>query len=142
MATEDVRLAHPLTRVLWLIAGLVNVGLGALGVIVPGLPTTGFFILAAWCFSKSNPRLERWVLGLPGVGQMVLDHRAGLGMPRRAKAWAIAMMLAAGGASVWLVLRHPLVRVVVIVALAVGVWWVGFHIPTRERVLAERARQA
>jgi uncharacterized membrane protein YbaN (DUF454 family) len=50
---------------------------------VPGLPTTGFFVLAAACFAKSSPRFERWVLDLPTVGPMVRDYRAGLGMPRR-----------------------------------------------------------
>ena len=31
-------------------------------IVVPGLPTTVFFIVAAACFARSNPRLEQWVL--------------------------------------------------------------------------------
>ena len=75
--------------------GWVAVALGGLGVVVPGLPTTGFFVLAAACFARSSPRFEQWVLGLPKIGPLVRDHRAGLGMPRRAKVVAIVMMLAA-----------------------------------------------
>ena len=77
----------------WLAMGLVCVGLGGLGIVIPGLPTTVFFIAAAACFSKSSPRLEAWVLGLRGVGPMVRDHRAGLGMPRRAKVLATACIV-------------------------------------------------
>ena len=69
--------------------GWIAVALGGLGVFVPGLPTTGFFVLAAACFARSSPRFEQWVLGLPKVGPLVRDHRAGLGMPRRAKVVAI-----------------------------------------------------
>ena len=52
-----------------------------------------FFVVAAWCFSRSSPRLERWVLTLPHIGPMVRDYRAGLGMPRRAKLIAISMIV-------------------------------------------------
>ena len=45
-------------RALWAGLGLASVGLGGLGIVVPGLPTTIFFIAAAACFSKSSPRLE------------------------------------------------------------------------------------
>lgn len=126
-----------LIRALWLVAGLVCVALGSVGVIVPGLPTTVFFILAAACFTRSSPRLERWVLDLPRVGPMVRDYRAGLGMPRRAKVTAISMIIVFSGVAV--VVLSPLwARGVVGAAAVVGVWYVGFRVPTRERVLAER----
>lgn len=111
---------------------------GGVGIVVPGLPTTGFFILAAWCFSKSSPRMERWVLGLRGVGPMVQDYRDGLGMRRRAKTFAIGSMVLAGGLSIAFALDRPLIRGVVAGAVAIGVWYVGWMVPTTERVLAER----
>ncbi len=131
---------NPISRILWLFAGLLATGLGAIGIVIPGLPTTGFFILAAWCFSKSSPRLEAWVLGLPGIGPMVADYREGLGMPRRAKVVAIGMMVTAGGLSAWLAISNAIVRLVIVAAVLVGVWFVGWRVPTRETVLAERAQ--
>jgi uncharacterized membrane protein YbaN (DUF454 family) len=113
------------------------VGLGGLGVVVPGLPTTGFFVLAAACFSRSSPRFERWVLGLPGIGPMVRDHRDGLGMPRRAKVLAVGCIVVFSGLAAAFVLGGW-VRVMVLVLALVGAWYVGWRIPTRERVLAER----
>jgi len=48
----------------WLLAGLgvVFVGLGALGAVTPGLPTTVFLIAASWCFIRSFPALEKRLL--------------------------------------------------------------------------------
>jgi uncharacterized membrane protein YbaN (DUF454 family) len=128
-------------RVALFALGWVAVALGAIGIVVPGLPTTGFFVLAAACFARSSPRFERWVLGLPGVGSMVRDHRAGLGMPRRAKVLAIAMMLTACTLSAWVV-GAPVVGAVILGAGLVGTWYVGWRVPTRERELARRAAAA
>jgi uncharacterized protein len=126
-------------RLVFLTCGFVAVGLGTVGIVVPGLPTTGFFVLAAACFARSSPRFERWVLDLPGVGPMVRDHRAGLGMPRRAKVVAIAMMLTACTLSSW-ALGSPVAAAVVLGAGAVGTWYIGWRVPTREVVLAKRQR--
>jgi uncharacterized membrane protein YbaN (DUF454 family) len=116
-------------RALWVVAGLVCVALGTIGVIVPGLPSTVFFIGAAACFSRSSPRLERWVLGLPGVGPAVRNYRAGLGMPRVAKRVAIACIVVFTSFSVFVV--DPLAaRIGIALFGAVGVWYVGWRVPT------------
>jgi hypothetical protein len=117
------------------VTGLLAVGLGGLGIVVPGLPTTVFFIAAAACFSRSSPRLEQWVLDLPRIGPIVRDHRAGLGMRRRAKVVAIAMVAVVISLSV-LAIDGPTVRLVVIGAGLVGVAYIALRVPTRERVLA------
>jgi uncharacterized membrane protein YbaN (DUF454 family) len=107
----------------WIPVGLACVGVGFLGVILPLLPSTIFFVAAAAAFAKSSPRLEAWLLDLPLVGRLVRDYRAGLGMPLRAKVTAISMLGAAVLLSAWridlawmrlLVLFLGLVGVVVI----------------------------
>lgn len=127
-------------RWVWLALGWTAVGFGSVGVVVPGLPTTGFFVLAASCFARSSPRFERWVLSLPRVGPLVRDYRAGLGMPRRAKALALAVMVAAVAASVVLALESIFTRGVVLAAGATGVWYVGWRVPTRERLTPSSPR--
>lgn len=126
---------------LWFAAGSLSVALGGVGILVPGLPTTVFFIVAAACFARCNPRFERWVLELPRIGPLVRDHRAGLGMPRRAKVLAVSMIFAAAGASALLVIDNAAVRAVVIGLGLVGISYVLFRVPTRERVLDERPRR-
>ncbi len=95
-----------------MIVGLASAAVGGIGILVPGLPTTVFFIIAAWAFAKSSPRLEAWVLGLPGIGPAVSDYRSGLGMPKRAKIAAIIMLVTA----------------VTISSILVGLWWLRFVI--------------
>ncbi|MFW2380119.1 MAG: YbaN family protein [Acidimicrobiales bacterium] len=119
-------------RLLYTALGLVLVAVGGIGIIVPGLPTTVFFIMAAWAFAKSNPRLEAWVLGLPGVGQAVDDYRNGLGMPHRAKVVASVMLVIAVTISTVLVLDRWIVRIPIAVAGLIGLYWIHFRVPTRE----------
>lgn len=45
--------------------GLITSGLGILGVWLPGLPTTVFILIALWAFSRSSPKLHRWLSHLP-----------------------------------------------------------------------------
>ena len=121
---------------MWFAIGWVAVGIGSIGVVVPGLPTTVFFIVAAACFARSSPRFEQWVLDLPHVGRAVRDYRAGLGMSRRAKAFAIGTMLVFGTLSLWLTRDRTLLAVAIAALLAIGVVYILFRVPTRERVLA------
>ncbi len=131
-----------LTRPLWFAGGWCAVAVGAVGVVVPGLPTTVFFIVAAACFGRSSPRFEAWVLRLPRIGPLVRDHREGLGMPRRAKAIALGSMWTAIVLSSVL-LRDRLLVVAVVVGLGVaGTAYILWRVPLRERVLDERAGAA
>tara|TARA_B100001094_G_scaffold237616_1_gene232877 strand:- start:10533 stop:10910 length:378 start_codon:yes stop_codon:yes gene_type:complete len=118
--------------------GFLFVALGFVGVIVPGMPTTVFMILAAACFAKSSPRFERWILDLPVIGRLVQDHRDGLGMPRKSKFIAIGMMVSAVVLSILLAITNVFLQVLVGAVGAVGVWYVGVRVPTKEDVLARR----
>ena len=127
--TDDARPRSLVARAGWTLLGLACVVVGAVGIVVPGLPTTVFFIGAAASFSKSSPRLEAWVLSLPKVGPAVRDYRAGLGMPRSAKVTAIVMIVVAVGLSVVLVGRAWLATTIAVAGL-VGIVVVT-RVPTR-----------
>ncbi|MGH9138504.1 MAG: YbaN family protein [Acidimicrobiales bacterium] len=134
-STEPAAPAPGVIRWAWFGLGWLCVGLGGLGVVVPGLPTTVFFVAAASCFARSSPRFERWVLELPRIGPMVRDYRAGLGMPRRAKIIAVTMMVVAVAGSVVFAIDSAPIRAVVLAAGVVGVWFVAVRVPTRERMV-------
>lgn len=114
----------------WFTLGWIAVVIGGIGIVVPGLPTTGFMVFAAWCFSKSSPRFEQWLLDLPGVGPLIRDYRAGLGMPKRAKVTALIMITVAVTISA-LVVDHWVIRSIIIVAGVIGLYWVGYRVATR-----------
>jgi uncharacterized protein len=62
-------------RLLYLGLGFASVGLGALGVVLPLLPTVPFMLLAAFFFARSSPRLEAWIVGHPRFGPHVSAWR-------------------------------------------------------------------
>ena len=134
VAREQAVVRGPVVRALWFGLGWLAVATGGVGVVVPGLPTTGFMVLAAACFARCSPRFEQWVLDLPGVGKAVADYRAGLGMPIRAKVIAISMMTVAIAISAGLVVDQPAVRLAIVAAGAVGVWYITQRVPTAPSV--------
>lgn len=110
--------------------GWISVALGGVGVVVPGLPTTGFMVFAASCFAKSSPRFEQWILDLPGVGPHVRAYRNGEGMPKRAKITALAMMTVAVVFAAGFVIGILWLRIVVAVAGLIGWWFLLVRVPT------------
>ena len=50
-------------------AGITFVGLGFLGMALPVMPTTIFFILALACFTRSSPKFANWLLTHPKFGE-------------------------------------------------------------------------
>lgn len=90
--TVQMNIATKAVRMLWLLAGIVALGLGMLGIFLPLLPTTPFVLLAAWCFSRGSTRCEAWLLNHRVLGPMVRDWRERRAVPLRAKQLATVMM--------------------------------------------------
>jgi uncharacterized membrane protein YbaN (DUF454 family) len=114
-----------LLRIGWSALGLTFVGLGAVGVVVPGLPTTPFLLLAAACFARGSARLERWLLADPLFGPLIKEFRENRAVPLRAKALALVLMWACVGYALGPGLPEGAVvaRVVVALAALLGTWY-------------------
>ena len=74
--------------------GWLCIGIGVVGIIVPGLPTTVFMLMAAWAFSRSSPRFRQWLLAHPRLGPPIAAWRDSGAIPRRAKLLAVTTMTA------------------------------------------------
>lgn len=93
---------HRMKRIGFLIVGYLLIAIGFVGAFLPIMPTTPFLILAAGCFARSSPRLERWLLGHPRFGPLLQNWRERGAIPRKAKALSCTGM-AVGYSAFWLV---------------------------------------
>jgi len=80
-------------------AGILSVALGAAGIVVPGLPTTIFLIVASYCFTRSCPWLEERLLRRPLFARYMRAIDGGVPMPRRARVAALLALWASVGIS-------------------------------------------
>lgn len=72
-------------KVLYVILGCVSVTLGAVGAVLPILPTVPFLLLAAYCFARSPERLHTWFQNTKLYKENLEDYVAGKGMRKQAK---------------------------------------------------------
>ena len=116
-------------RGLWLSAGILCMIVGLIGVVVPGLPTTPFMLLAAACFARSSQELYDWILDNPMFGKHVRRFRDGGGVSKRVKTIATTTIVVFVMFAVTFGIPKEMVTVKVIVALSgiYGVWFIRKH---------------
>lgn len=108
--------------------GCLCVALGAVGVFVPGLPTTPLLLLASWLFYKSSRRMQEWLLASP-LGVYIREYERRQGMTTSQRVWALALMTVMVAVSCIFFIDSTVVRVIVLSAGCVGCIVVGFVVP-------------
>ncbi|MDR2211089.1 MAG: YbaN family protein [Spirochaetaceae bacterium] len=73
-----------LTKILFVVLGIILVALGIVGIILPILPTTPFLLAASFCFLKSSPRLYRWIMNNRFFGPRIERFRS-VGLTKKEK---------------------------------------------------------
>lgn len=70
-------------RTLYLLLGVLALGLAYVGAVMPGIPTLPFVLLAAACFMRSSPHMHKWLLQHRWFGRMATDFHERRGSPMR-----------------------------------------------------------
>lgn len=100
---------------------MLALALGAVGTILPLLPTVPFIVLAAFCFARSSVRLECWLVEHAIFGPHIAAWRsrgAISGSGKRAAMFAFALSIAAS----LVALPLPWALAPVVAALVGGGW--------------------
>lgn len=72
-------------RIIYIILGILGLGLGALGAVLPLLPAFPFLMLAAFCFGRSSEKLDRWFKSTKLYKNNLETYVKGQGMTRKTK---------------------------------------------------------
>lgn len=102
-------------KAIYITLGCIGVGLGAVGAVVPLLPTFPFLMLAAFCFAKSSQRLHNWFTATKLYKNNLESFVKGRGMTVKAKLRVIAAVTVTIGFGFLMMSRVPVGRIILLV---------------------------
>ena len=122
-----------LLKWLWVFLGCLFVGLGAIGAVIPGMPTTVFLVLAAACFIRSSQKLYDWLISNKTFGPYLKDYREGKGIPLKAKIVALIMIVGFVSFAVFFAIEVKPIKILVGLLGLIGFWFVFFKVPAAKK---------
>ncbi len=120
----------PIIRWTLLFAGTVFVGIGILGIFLPLLPTTVFFLIAAWCYARSSEKFYHFLHNNRYFGKYLKSYREGKGITVISKISTIVILWS--GILYSIFVTHSLVIQLILLAIAIGVTIHVVVIPTNK----------
>ncbi len=123
-------------KILFIALGIISMTLGAVGALVPGLPTTPFLLLALFCFTKSSEKLNRWFRNTKLFEKYVKPFEQDKSLTGRQK---LTIQLTAGTMMFlsFLLIGNTAVRLFLIIAFILHNYVFIFVIKTRKEGFSE-----
>ena len=99
---------------IFFLLGWIFIVLGAIGAVLPIVPTVPFLLLAAYFFSKSSPRVHSWLTSLPYFGDAIMDWEKNKVIRPQAKLAAIFCIIVTFGASIIFAKIHQSLKIMLV----------------------------
>ena len=112
------------------VLGWIFVVLGFIGALLPIVPTTPFLLLAAFCFSKSSPKVHSWLTSIPYCGDAIIDWDNNRVIKPRAKAGAVFMIVATFSSTIIFTKIHMALKIMLV---AIATWCIWFIVTRKSR---------
>jgi uncharacterized protein len=122
-----------IVRALLLIAGTFSLGLGAIGIFLPILPTTPFLLISAACYMRSSERMHKWILSNRWFGEYIRNYQEGKGIPLKTKILAMTVLWGAILYSAFIALDEILIAQIALLIIALGVSLHLVRLPTLKK---------
>jgi len=110
---------------LYKLLGFIFVGLAALGVFLPLLPTTPFLLLAAGCFAKSSDKWHNWLISNRTFGPIIHNWHEKKCISCSTKIVAILSIVVFGGYSILFLVNELNLRLFGLLVIATGLYFVS-----------------
>ncbi|MDP1678406.1 MAG: YbaN family protein [Bacteroidota bacterium] len=128
---SEIKISHrPYVRWTLMFAGTVLVGIGILGIFLPLLPTTVFFLMAAWCYARSSKKFYDWLHHNKAFGKYLKNYREGNGITTSGKISIIVILW--GGILYSIIVTQSLIVQLLLAVIAIGVTIHIVVIPTNK----------
>ena len=119
-------------RSFYFACGTICLILGAVGVVLPILPTTPLLLLAAACYYKSSERMHQWMLNNRWFGNYLRNYAEGKGISLKVKLFTISLLWILITYSALFAVSNLMVQLVLF-AIAIGVTIHLIKLPTLHR---------
>lgn len=127
-------------KILYIIIGTISLILGTIGLFVPLLPTTPFWLLTSWCFIRSSKKLYNRVMANKYFGECVRNYVEEKAIPIRTKVTALTIMwLSTILTSIFLI--DELWMKIGLTLISIGVSWHLITFPTKKKKLLEEKQR-
>lgn len=107
--------------------GVVSLGLGMVGIVLPLLPTTPFLLLSTYCFSRSSEKFHRFILENKVFGQYIRDYNEKKGITLKNKIIAMSVLSVGIGYSFYKVSNIYMRGMLVVVFIGVSIHILKLH---------------
>jgi uncharacterized membrane protein YbaN (DUF454 family) len=120
-------------KILYIVLGTICICLGILGILVPGLPTTPFVLLAAWFYFRSSEKLYNKLINHKILGKYISQFEKNKAITVRTKIYSISLMWIMISLSTIFLISENYIRLIVISVGIVGTVVMGFVIKTLKK---------
>jgi len=103
-------ISEKVKRTIYVLAGTIFLVIGAVGVVIPVLPTTPFLLLSAACYMRGSERLHNWILTNRVFGAFIRNYREGKGISFKNKLLTLVLLWFTISYSVLFVIEMPLIK--------------------------------
>ena len=120
-------------RLLYCIIGILSLALGAVGAVLPILPTTPFLLLSAFCFTKSSKRLNDWFIQTKLYQKHLKDFSENRSMSLKTKLSLMTMVTVMLSIGFIMMKNVPVGRVILVIVWIFHVYYFLCRIKTVQK---------